>query len=212
MNGIGNCGILLFLLFFFNSASTQELGLSGGASVDPVTSLRLAAFYEHEMKPWLSLQPEISYLQKGHPSLVNRLFEEPPGLGYGAIDAFSMSILTKLRLQFSKLSFYLVAGPSISRFGGAVAVFEGEDGFYQRVRVPLSAYEVRAWDWGGTIGIGVEKSIRKKQRIFVDVRYYQGFANLNKDRTSVFSLEAFYFDFGMIIPLTHSSKKKSQTR
>ncbi len=211
MKGIGICGILLFFLLTVNSALTQEIGLSGGASVDPVTSLRLAAFYEHDLRNWFSLQPEISYLQKGHPSLVDRLFEEPPGLGYGAIDAFSMSLLMKFSLPLSRLSVYLVAGPSISRFGGAVAVFEGEDGLYQRVRVPLSSYEVKAWDWGGTIGIGLEKSIRKKQKIFVDVRYYQGFQNLNNNEDRVFYLEALYFDFGMIIPLTRSNKKKSQT-
>lgn len=210
MKGIGICGILLFLLFFVNSALTQQIGLSGGASVDPITSLRLAAFYEYELEPWLSIQPEVSYLQQGHSSLVDRLFEEPPGLGYGALDAFSVSMLAKIRLQRPDFSLYLLAGPSLSWFTGAIAVFAGEDEIYQRVRLPLSSYEVKAWDWGGTIGLGLEKGIRKQQKIFVDVRYYQGFENLNKDRGSVFYLEALYFDFGLIIPLTRPEKKKSQ--
>ncbi|NRB53878.1 MAG: PorT family protein [Saprospiraceae bacterium] len=212
MKGIGNCGILLFLLFFVNSALTQQIGLSGGASVDPITSLRLAAFYEHELEPWLSIQPEISYLQKGHSSLVDRLFEEPPGLRYGALDAFSSSVFAKFRLKRPNFSFYILAGPSLSRFTGAIAVFAGEDEIYQRVRLPLSSYEVKAWDWGGTIGLGLEKDIRKKQKIFVDVRYYQGFENLNQSSERVFYLEALYFDFGLIIPLTRRDKKKSQAR
>ncbi|MBX2872371.1 MAG: PorT family protein [Saprospiraceae bacterium] len=212
MKGIGICGILLFLLFSVNSAFTQHFGLSGGASVDPITSLRLAAFYEEELKPWLTLQPEFSYLQKGHSSLVDRLFEEPPGLGYGAIDVFSASVLAKVKLEFSDLAIYLLAGPSASMFGGAIAVYEGEDGIYKRIRIPLSSYEVKTWDWGGTVGLGLEKRIRKKQKIFVDVRYYQGFENLNKKQESVFYLESLYFDFGLIIPLTRPSKKKSQTR
>lgn len=212
MKGIGICGTLLLLLFCVNSAFAQQIGLSGGASVDPITSLRLAAFYERHVKSWLSIQAEVSYLQKGHPSLVDRLFEEPPGLGYGAIDAFSSSYLAKLSLQTSDLSIYLLAGPSVSRFGGAIAVFEGEDGIYQRVRVPLDSYELRRWDWGGTLGIGIEKRIRKKQKIFVDVRYYQGFQNLNRNQENVFYLEALYFDFGMMIPLIARKKKKSQTR
>lgn len=212
MKGIGICGTLLLLLFCVNSAFSQQIGLSGGASVDPITSLRLAVFYERNFEPWLSIQSEVSYLQKGHPSLVNRLFEEPPGLGYGAIDAFSASLLAKFRLQFSDLSIHLLAGPSMSRFGGAIAVFEGGDGIYQRVRVPLSSYEVKTWDWGGTVGLGLEKKIRKRQKIFVDVRYYQGIRNLNKKQESVFYLESLYFDFGMMIPLSSPNKKKSQTR
>lgn len=212
MKGIGNCGILLLFLFSVNSAFTQQIGVSGGASVDPITSLRLAAFYERSFKPWLSVQSEISYLQKGHPSLVNRLFDEPPGLGYGAVDVFSTSLLAKLRLQFSDLSIYLLAGPSMGRFGGGIAVFEGDDGIYQRIRVPLTDYDLKAWDWGGTLGLGVEKRIRKKQKIFVDVRYYQGFLNLNKHPENVFYLESLYFDFGMMIPLATRNKKKSQTR
>ncbi len=212
MKGIGTFGTLLLLLFCVNSAFSQQIGLSGGASVDPITSLRLAAFYERNFKPWLSMQSEISYLQKGHPSLVDRLFEEPPGLGYGAIDVFSTSLLAKFRLQFSDLSIYLLVGPSVSRFGGAIAVFEGDDEIYQRVRVPLASYEVKSWDWGGTIGLGFEKRIRKKQKIFVDVRYYQGLLNLNKNQENVFYLESLYFDFGMMIPLSTRNKKKSQTR
>ena len=209
MKVIGKCGILFSFLLFVNFAFTQRIGLSGGASVDPITSLRLAALYEQDIHPWLSLQTEFSYLQKGHSSLVDRLFTEPPGLGYGAIDVISAEAFLKLKLELSDFSFYLLGGTSLSSFVGAVAVYQGEDEIYQRVRIPLSAYELKSWDWGGTIGLGLERRIRKQQKIFVDVRYYQGFNNLNRDPASVFYLESLYFNFGMIIPLQAAKKYAS---
>lgn len=212
MKGIGKCGILFLFLLSVNLAFTQRIGLSGGASVDPITSLRLAALYEQDIHPWLSLQTEFSYLQKGHSSLVNRLFSEPPGLGYGAIDVLSADAFLKLKLELSDFSFYLLGGVSLSSFVGAIAVYQGEDDIYQRVRIPLSAYQLKSWDWGGTIGLGLERRIRKQQKIFVDVRYYQGFNNLNRDPASVFYLESLYFNFGMIIPLHSARKNTSSTK
>lgn len=206
---------LLLFLVSVHSVFSQRVGLSGGASVDPITSLRLAAIYEQDIHTWLSLQPEISFLQKGHPSMVDRLFAEPPGLGYGAVSEVAVECLLKLKMELSDFSIYLLAGPSLSRFVGAVAVYAGEDEVYQRVRVPVAAYGLKHWDWGGTVGLGVERQIRKNQKIFVDVRYYQGLQNLNLDQGNAFFLESLYFDFGMFIPLQASGKKqekKSQVR
>lgn len=207
MKGISHYCMFFFLLFFVNFTFAQRVGLSGGASIDPITSLRLAALYEQEVRSWLSIQPEISYLQKGHPSLVNRLFTEPPGLGYGAMDEVAIEFMFKLKMKLSDFSIYLLAGPSVSKFLGAVAVYQGENEVYQRVRVPISAYSLKPWDWGGTVGVGLERQIRKGQKIFVDVRYYQGLQNLNLDQGNAFYLESLYFDFGMFIPLRSSSKK-----
>lgn len=206
---------LLFFLFFLSAAPllrAQRLGLSGGASVDPITSFRLSAILELDQSDWLSWQSEWSYFQKGHSILVDRLFEERPDFGYGALDMISWPVFLKLKLQLSDFSVYLMAGPEIGYIFRGLVVYTLEDGTYQRESVPLAKYEVKRWDLGATIGMGVEKRIRKDQRIFVDFRYYQGFNNINLNSSSVLSLEAFYFNFGLFIPLHKPTKEKSQAQ
>jgi len=200
---------LLFFLLFFSAVpflNAQRVGLSGGASVDPITSFRLSTILESDVSNWLSWQSELSYFQKGHSVLVDRLFEERPDFGYGALDMISWPIFLKLKMQLSDFSVYLMAGPEIGYIFRGLVVYTLEDGAYQRESVPLAKYEVKRWDLGATIGIGLEKRIRNDQRIFVDFRYYQGFNNINLDSTSALSLEAFYFNFGLFIPLHKQAK------
>lgn len=206
---------LLFVLFFLSVVpllSGQRVGLSGGASVDPITSFRLSTILESDVSNWLSWQSELSYFQKGHSILVDRLFEERPDFGYGALDMINWPIFLKLKMELSDFSVYLMAGPEIGYIFRGLVVYTLEDGSYQRESVSLGKYQVKRWDLGATIGMGLEKRIRKDQRIFVDFRYYQGFNNINLNSNSVLSLEAFYFNFGMFIPLHQPIKEKSQTQ
>lgn len=206
---------LLFVLFFLSVVpllSGQRVGLSGGASVDPITSFRLSTILESDVSNWLSWQSELSYFQKGHSILVDRLFEERPDFGYGALDMISWPVFLKLKMELSDFSVYLMAGPEIGYIFRGLVVYTLEDGSYQREAVSLGKYQVKRWDLGATIGMGLEKRIRKDQRIFVDFRYYQGFNNINLNSSSVLSLEAFYFNFGMFIPLHQPIKEKSQTQ
>ncbi len=211
-----NLFIFLFFLFSIPPLQAQRVGLSGGASVDPITSFRLSAMLASSESDGLSWQTELSYFQKGQTSLVDRLvdrvFEERPDFGYGALDMISWPVFLKLKMQISDFSVYLMAGPEIGYIFRGLVVYSSEDGNYKRESVSLEDYQIRRWDLGATVGLGLEKKIRKDQRIFVDFRYYQGFNNINLNTSSVLSLEAFYFNFGMFIPLHKSVKEKSQTR
>lgn len=209
-----NFFLFLFFLFSIPLVQAQRVGLSGGASVDPITSFRLSTIVESGESDWLSWQTELSYFQKGQTSLVDRLvdrvLEERPDFGYGALDMISWPVFLKLKMQLSDFSVYLMAGPEIGYIFRGLVVYSLEDGSYKRESVSLENYQIKRWDLGATIGMGLEKKIRKDQRIFVDFRYYQGFNNINLDTSSVLSLEAFYFNFGMFIPLQKAAKEQSQ--
>ncbi|MEZ5038260.1 MAG: outer membrane beta-barrel protein [Saprospiraceae bacterium] len=198
----------LLFLSLVEIANAQRFGLSGGASVNPITSLRVSGIMELDMGNWLSIQPEIAYFRKGHPSLIDRLSEIQSDFGYGALDMISCPILFKLKMEREDFAAYLLAGPELSFGYAALAVYVLEDGAYQREHIPINRYAVKHWDLGVTIGLGLEKHIRQEQRIFMDFRYYLGLNNINIDQRSVLYLEAFYFNFGMLIPfhLKHHQK------
>lgn len=151
-----------------------------------VTGANVAGIVEFEFGEHFSIQPEISYTQKGfalREGMDLNLYNIPIPVGVTATSKFSyleMPVLFKGKVGNDKIKAYAIAGPSI---GYAVdgqlkttanAFFEFQ---LTDTDIDLGAIGYEQLELSGIVGIGTEIKI-PSGKIFFDARYQHGFTEL----------------------------------
>lgn len=142
---------------------------------------------------------EATYLQRTSPEILRKL-DRNRGYHLATIDYISLNFLLKIQLDLEPIGLYAVVGPDIS-FGARAYARYSSDGNIVIDRLKFDELALRRWDAGVCIGGGIEKEIRKRRRIFFDVRYYLGIIDIDKDTTGDIFNEGTFFNLGFLIPL-----------
>lgn len=151
-----------------------------------VSGVAVAGVAEFEFGEHFSIQPEISYTQKGfalREGMDLDLYNVPIPVGVTATSKFSyleMPVLFKGKIGNDKIKAYAIAGPSIGyAIDGqlkttANAFFEFQ---LTDTDINLGAIGYEQLEVSGIIGIGTEIAI-PSGKIFFDARYQHGFTEL----------------------------------
>lgn len=182
-----------------NSYGQNYLGLSGGGGFSPTVGFRAGVVAEWKHKPNMVFLTEATYLQRTSPEILRKL-DRNRGYHLATIDYISLNFLLKIQLDLEPIGLYAVVGPDIS-FGARAYARYSSDGNIVIDRLKFDELALRRWDAGVCIGGGIEKEIRKRRRIFFDVRYYLGIIDIDKDTTGDIFNEGTFFNLGFLIPL-----------
>ncbi len=221
--------LALLIAFAFNlQAQTFSIGLKGGAQLanvkapgvfqdlsflpdfQAITTPNIGVVTEINLHPNFSIQPELSWTQKGFQLNENfdvNLFNVPVPLGVTAITKFNyleMPLLAKAKFG----NFYLLAGPT---FGYALNgnLKTRADLFITEIDltntdINLDKVGYERWEVGGMAGAGVSIPVfNGGGQIFLDARYSHGFTqpyDIPVVHEKVFH-KNFGFNIGFTVPL-----------
>ncbi|NUQ24858.1 MAG: PorT family protein [Saprospiraceae bacterium] len=181
-------------------ASAQHyLGLTGGGGFSPTVGFRAGVVAEWKHRPNVVFLTEATYLQRTSPEILRKL-DRNRGYHLATVDYVSLNFLIKMQLDLEPVGLYAVAGADIS-FGARAYARYSSDGNIVIDRLLFDELALRRWDAGVCIGGGIEKEIRKRRRIFFDVRYYLGIIDIDKDTAGDIFNEGTFFNLGFLIPL-----------
>lgn len=195
------CLSLFLLAGGYVCLSQRYIGIVGGAGLTSQVGLRVGLTAEWKLgrSANLSFQPEWTYLQRGNKELIRKL---PGDRRYWLVttEYMAMPMLFKARLDWQPVALYLLAGPEISYATSVQANYDEAGGIY-REKLSFDQVDLRRWDMGATFGIGVEKTIRNRKKIFLDFRYYLGLKDLDTDDNSDVFHEGKVLNMGIVFPL-----------
>lgn len=194
------CLLVLCALSSYAVFAQPYVGLTGGAGLSSQIGLRVGITTEWALNRGnLSLQSEWVYLQRNSKELVRKL---PDDRRYWlvTIDYVSAPLLFKAKLDWEPVALYAVAGPEISYAVGVQANYDEAGGIF-REKLSFDQLDLNRWDVGLCLGIGVEKIIRNRKKIFLDYRYYLGLRDLDNTSGNDIFHEGKVLTMGFVFPL-----------
>lgn len=187
------------LILFPGAFAQHYLGLTGGGGFSPTVGFRAGVVAAWKHRPNVDFLSEVTYLQRTSPEIVRKLDRER-GYHLATIDYFSLNFLIKMQLDLEPIGLYAVIGPDVS-FGARAYASYSVDGKIAIDRLYFDQLALRRWDIGACIGGGIEKEIRKRRKIFFDVRYYLGVLDIDRDPVGDIFHEGAFFNLGFLFPL-----------
>ena len=184
------------ILYSQNMSKTPTFGLKGGLLLSTVTGdeaidqyakklgFQIGVTGAYYMQPKLSVRAELNYESKGGKFSIHDM---DMNLNYVSVPLY-------LKFNFTK-------DPEFYVYGGAYGSYllsAKTKGTYEKFEVSESINEdiidnLTKYDIGLIVGIGVQGRFNRKSDIFLDIRYTQGFVNLDNDNAEY--RYNFYKDF-----------------
>jgi len=185
------------------SLADQYINSYGGWDAGIVTNIGF--------KNGFSIQPELSYVEKGFK--IDEGWNVPilgidVPLGTKVITKLryiEMPILAKYSFGNDKIKGYVLAGPTLGYAASAAAKTYASfiiNFALNEISIPLSSIGGQRFEMGGMAGIGTSIAAGKST-IFLDVRYAQGFTDINKVPLIDLNIKNHRFgvNAGFLIPL-----------
>jgi hypothetical protein len=198
--------IFIFLLccvLSLQAQSTFRLGLHGGGIYSQVgDGIKFSVTGETPLNDYISLRPEVSFIKKA--------FDH----GLASIDPEKEYILTfqhglevaipvKFRFDFNKWNFFGAIGPygtkAFELKGNLVKETGG--GEYRKERIEFEDSRLNPFDFGISIGGGVEKTIANNNRIVVQAFKNWGLMDADLQSATVAFSENVAIMLGITFPL-----------
>ncbi len=186
--------------FSFNGKSQTYIGLSGGADLYDQVDFRAAGVIEWVKNDLYSWQTEIIYVKRENLDLLQLL---PQNGNYvrPVVSYVEIPFLFKIKLNIPGANLYALVGPKV---GYAVAAYSSlwkENNQVVNEVLVLEDLEVAGWDFGMSLGMGLEKNITNDKKIFVEFRYYLGVKDLFPGQETGVYNEGKSFNLGFLIPI-----------
>lgn len=200
---------LLFLLSFTLQAQTQSIGLKAGINIaswagdeafdddayGSTFGLQFGAVAEIPVSDKFAIQPELIYLQKG-------FFFEFEFLGITSetdtkLNYLEIPILAKIFLTDAPTQVYVTAGPSVG-FALSGKVIDTVGGEEDETDIDFEDSEISTFDFGLSLGAGAQFAAGPG-KLFVDVRYLLGLANLDNSEPESERIDVFNRGIGASI-------------
>lgn len=181
------------------NCQTSYLGFMGGAGLTANVGLRVSLPAEFTVNRNIACQLELVYIQKGNVALTRKFSQERD---YGLIltDYVSIPMLLKLKLDWKPIGIYALVGPEVA-YGIKMYGHYAEGNNIYRDRLSFDGQGVRHIDAGLSVGIGLERIIRRDTKIFMDLRYYLGITDLDTAKDNDIFNEGQYLNLGVLFPL-----------
>jgi hypothetical protein len=204
------CFIAICVAFLLSSPLTGQttLGFKGGLSLSTIggsdagsfdaeyrSGFGLGAFMAFALSDRLSVQPEISYLQKG-------LKSSESGVDFTfALDYLEIPVLLRVDIPVEgTIAPYFVVGPALS-FKAGCEISGSDSGTEVTFDCDEAEMEVKALDFGGIVGVGLSVEAGPGD-FLVQGRYNFGFTTLDdSEYEDDIKSRAFFFGVGYSFPI-----------
>ena len=175
------------------------LGVSGGSGIRGEVLFRGSVPAEIVLKDNFSALVEIGYVERENPSVLAQLHR---GRNYlkPVISYLELPVLAKVRLSFESFDLFFVGGPQIA-YGIALRSTYEEDNMLRSEKLTFEETGLSRLDLGLVAGGGLEKEISEGRKIFIDMRFYLGLFNINKEGDEAIFNQGKHFSLGFLIPI-----------
>lgn len=194
------CVILVLANLLGTTCRGQHLaGLSGGGGFTQSTGFRFALPVEIDLSKHLAIFGGPSYIQRRNLELVRKL---PANREYGTaeVDYISLPVMLKLRLDWTPVRIYGLAGIEAS-YGLRLQATGVEDQRLFKEKFEFAPIQVDRWDGGFCVGAGFETDLHRDRKIFADFRYYLGILDIDRSALGEIYNEGTYVTLGFMLPL-----------
>ncbi len=197
--------LILFSLFFTASICSAlcqaqtTVGLSGGGGFTQSTGFRFALPLEFELSDNFSIFGGPAYVQRRNLELIRKLPVERE-YGTAEVDYLSLPIMLKLRLDWSPVRIYGLAGIELN-YGLRLQATGVEDQRLFKEKLDFDAVEVNRLDGGFSVGAGFETDLRRQRKIFADFRYYLGIMDIDRSSLGEIYNEGAFVTLGFMMPV-----------
>lgn len=198
---------LINLLFLTPFAWGQvHVGLMGGGGFWGDVEVRGAIPVMITKNDFVSFQSELAYTIRGNREILRRV-EIEPELSAERLFYLELPISVKWRLPLEKIQPYLLTGIQVG-YGVGVRVKYVESQSYYNWKTDFSNLQLKSWDGGMNLGIGVEKATEKDRRIYISYRYYLGLVDFEENEEGELYNSGGYFSIGFMVPLAENGKRR----
>lgn len=192
--------LAVFLMSLTMAVPAQSyLGVSGGGGFRGQVIFRAGVPLEVTLNGNVHLQLEAAYVQRENRFLLGILPSRRKYL-QPVLTYVEMPVLLKWRLPFEVVDFFLLAGPQVGYALRLSSTFE-EDKLIFAESLNFSESGVNRLDAGLLMGVGLEKVIAQRRKIFLDLRYYLGLYNIHAGSGEAVYNSGATFALGFLIPL-----------
>lgn len=189
----------IFVCLSFYGKAQSYIGIAGGGGLTSEVGLRAATIAEFKVNSFLSFQPEFTYVQRTNQEIIRRL---NPNRDYRQviIDYFEIPLLAKFQVSVNSFRVVALMGPKVSYGMNMKANFVTEN----RITSEKISFEERGidrFDVGLNLGVGIDKTISKNRKIFIDIRYYLGIYDIDTWEDSEIFNQGPVVNLGFLIPV-----------
>ena len=202
--------VVLLLLFVAKSPlhSQHYLGVSGGGGINTEVVFRAAVQHEVSLSQNVSLQTELAYIERENRELLLRLIGKK-NFRHAKISYLELPIFVKAKMPVKSIQLYALAGAKIG-YGLRLSASYLEDSRLIEERLQFGEQHVSHFDFGLNLGAGIEKTINKDRKIFIDYRFYLGLLDIDQlAETDIFN-QGHVFNIGFLIPISREKRKTAK--
>lgn len=175
------------------------IGLNGGGGLGIEQIAKGAIPYERELKDYLSLGVELGVTIRQNQAMIRKI-NSPVDIYFLRQSYVELPFYLKLKLPIQDLKPYIHAGGQIG-YGLNMWYHYRNDRSWERDSYRFKDAGLKRLDAGVILGGGIEKELVKRQKIFLDLRYYLGLINLDKDPENSVYNEGLVFSIGCLFPI-----------
>lgn len=175
------------------------VGLGGGGGFTQSTGFRFELPIEFELSNHISLFGGPAYVQRRNLELIRKL---PSHREYGTaeVDYLSLPVMLKLRLDWTPVRIYGLAGIELN-YGLRLQATGVEDQRLFKEKLDFEPVQVNRLDGGFCVGAGFETDLRRQRRIFADFRYYLGVMDIDRSNLGEIYNEGSFVTLGFMMPV-----------
>lgn len=202
--------LLLFVLLMgcWSLDAQTYVGIIGGGGLNSNVGLRAGVQAKRSFKNWLSGQTEIAFTNRSNAGIVQRL---PGDLDYrrATISYLELPVLAKWNLDIASFRFFALTGLSVE-YAVAIRATHLMEENYLSEKISFQDIDLQRFDYGLTLGAGVEWKISRAKKVFVDFRHYLGLADLDPSENGTLFNEGTVIQIGFSIPLKKAVEEEQE--
>jgi hypothetical protein len=176
-----------------------HIGIGGGGGLPQQVVFRAAAPLEISLARHSALRVEAAIAQRGN-RFVRGLFTAKREYYLPVITYLEAPLTLMARIPFESFDFFVLAGPQFNYALRLTADYR-EDHIARREVFDFETLGLHRFDYGLGFGGGIEKSIERGRRIYVEFRYYLGARDLNRGGDAAIHNAGGAFGIGFFMPL-----------
>ncbi len=191
------CSSMFFFVHLVNGQSF--IGLMGGGGLGQKEQVKGAIPIEWQKNEYLTFRLEPSFLIRQNQSAVRKI-NLSPEVFYVGLSYIELPAMVKLSLPIKEVQPYATLGVQVG-YGIKMWYHYEDERRLLRKTIGFREAEINKFDGGLTFGVGLETMLRKKQKLFLDCRYYLGVVNIDKDSNNSLFNEGLILSIGCLFPI-----------
>lgn len=193
--------LLLALLLYYGPFCRAQtaVGLSAGGGFTQSTGFRAALPLEFSLSRDLFIFGGPAFLQRRNRELIRKLSTSREYLS-AEVDYVSLPVLLKLRLDWTPVRIYGLAGVEIN-YAWRLQATGIEDQRLFKQKLDFAPINISRLDGGFCVGAGLETDLHRQRKIFADLRYYLGILDIDQSSLGEIYNEGAFVTLGFMMPL-----------